>query len=123
MSPDELLLLLPYAQVAQTLTTLNEALAGMPFLAVNVSDARALFSVIGAPNTVRETLAKLTPADLSPDALKPGELRRTRLAQIPAALWLMPDGSARVICFRSVAQYAFDLLKTAGAKGTEVGFF
>ncbi|MBA84411.1 sarcosine oxidase subunit gamma [Thalassobius sp. S69A] len=117
MSPDELLIVLPYAQVPQALAALHSALEGRHFLAVNVSDARALFTLTGVPGAVRETLAKLAPVDLAPGRFEPGELRRTRLAQIPAALWLMPDGSARVICFRSVAQYAFDLLKTAAAAG------
>ncbi|MGH1356992.1 MAG: sarcosine oxidase subunit gamma [Thalassovita sp.] len=123
MSPDELLILLPYDQVGAAIETLNGALAGTHFLAVNVSDARAIFTVSGAGNAVRETLAKLAPVDLSPEVFKPGEIRRTRIAQIAAAFWLAEDGTAHVICFRSVAQYAFDLLKTAASDGAEVGYF
>jgi sarcosine oxidase subunit gamma len=44
-----------------------------------------------------------------------GELRRTRLGQIAAALWKPAEGEIRLVCFRSVAQYAFDLLAEAAA--------
>lgn len=117
MSPDELLILLPYAQVHELIAALNTALAGTHSLVANVSDARAMFTLTGAPGPVRETLAKLAPVDLAFGSFEPGELRRTRLAQIAAALWLTDDGAAHVVCFRSVAQYAFDLLKTSAAGG------
>lgn len=117
MSPDELLILLPYGDVSDALTVLNGALAGTHYLAVNVSDARALFRVTGKPGPVREVLAKLAPADLSPDAFTPGDLRRTRLGQIAAAFWLPEEGVAHLVCFRSVARYAFDVLATSAAAG------
>ncbi|THD72661.1 sarcosine oxidase subunit gamma [Thalassobius vesicularis] len=122
MSPDELLILLPYAEVGAAVSSLNAALAGTHFLAVNVSDARALFRVTGKPGPVREVIAKLAPADLSPDAFALGDIRRTRLAQVAAAFWLTQEGEANLVCFRSVARYAFDLLATSAAAGP-VGFF
>ena len=70
--------------------------------------------LIGAAQSV---LAKLTPTDFA--ALNPMELRRTRLAQVAAAFWL-EGGGATVVCFASVAQYMFDLLSHAAAKGTEI---
>ena len=48
MSPDEFLLVVPYAQVTAAIASLNAALAGQHFLAVDVSDARAVFRVEGA---------------------------------------------------------------------------
>lgn len=122
MSPDELLILLPYAEVGAAVSSLNTALAGTHFLAVNVSDARALFRVTGKSAEVREVIAKLAPADLSPDAFAPGDIRRTRLAQVAAAFWLVQEGEANLVCFRSVARYAFDLLATSAVAGP-VGFF
>lgn len=119
MSPDELLLLVPYAQVAEKLESLNTTLAGQHFLAVDVSDARAMFHLEG--NGVRDVMAKLSPVDMRAEAFGAGDFRRTRLAQIPAAFW-MPDGSSvQIVCFRSVAEYAFNLLKTAAEPGGEVG--
>ncbi|MGZ2258500.1 sarcosine oxidase subunit gamma [Roseobacter sp. A03A-229] len=118
MSPDELLVLCPYAEVAGTLGSLHQALAKTHALAVNVSDARASFTVSG-PHT-REVLAKLCPVDLAPDQFTPGMFRRTRMAQVPAAFWMRDDQSFRIVCFRSQAQYVFDLLTVAAQPGSEV---
>jgi len=121
MSPDELLILVPYAQVDGTLAKIQEALQGTHHLAADVSDARALFAL--SDGAVREVLAKLTPADLAPGHFGPGELRRTHLAQAAAAIWMPSEGEARVICFRSVAQYMFDLLSTAAQPDSAVGLW
>lgn len=122
MSPDELLILTPYGEVDARLDGITSKLAGTHHLAVNVSDARAMFAVSGEDARVREALAKLCPVDMGADAFAPGQFRRTRMAQVPAAIWLTAPGEARVICFRSVAQYVFDLLKGATAVGGEVRY-
>lgn len=122
MSPDELLLMVPYAQADDLCDKLDAALAGDHALAVNVSDARAVFRVSGGAG-VREVIAKLCPVDMAPGAFGPGQFRRTRLAQIPAAIWMQDEGVVQIVCFRSVAQYAFDLLRNAATPGSEVGLF
>jgi sarcosine oxidase subunit gamma len=119
MSPDEAMLLCPYAQAAERLAALDAALAGEHALCADVSDARQVFTLEGPG--VREVLAKLSPADLRPAALPAGELRRTRLAQVSGAFWLSDETTAHVVCFRSVAGYVFDLLSTAAAPNAEVG--
>ncbi|SLN55387.1 sarcosine oxidase subunit gamma [Roseisalinus antarcticus] len=119
MSSDELLLLLPQADVPDALTRIGAALAGSHHLAVDVSDARTLFSIEGAG--LRDVLGKLTPADVSAAAWPPGALRRTRLAQVAAAIWLRTETEAQLICFRSVTDYVEALLHTA-AKAGQVGF-
>ena len=121
MSPDEALLLCAYAQVPDRRATLQSALGQTHALVVNVSDARASFRVSG-PHA-REVLAKLCPVDLSPGAFTQGMFRRTRLAQVPAALWLCEADAFQVICFRSQAQYVFDLLNVAGQAGSGVGLY
>ena len=68
-------------------------------------------------------MAKLAPVDLSPDAFKLGMFRRTRMAQVAAAFWMVDDTTFQIVCFRSNAQYVLDLLKVAAQKGSEVGFF
>ena len=118
MSPDELLILLPYGDVARALAQIDAALTSQHYLAENVSDARALIHVEGA--YVREVMAKVTPVDLRPASFGPGDFRRSRLAQVPAAFWMPEDDTFAVICFRSVAEYAFDLL-VASANGGRVG--
>lgn len=121
MSPDELLIMCAYGDVQAKLADLTEKLAGQHALAVNVSDARALFEVRGA--CAREVMAKLAPVDLAPGQFTPGMFRRTRLAQVPAAFWMPEEDVFRIICFRSVAQYVFDVIRVAAQPGSEVGAF
>ena len=117
MSPDELLLMVAYEDTETTVAKLRKSLGNTYSLVVNVSDARAVFTLTG--DKVREVVAKLSPVDMA--ALPMGEIRRTRLAQVPAAFWMSGDDEITLVVFRSVAQYAFDLLTTAAAKGGEVG--
>lgn len=121
MSPDELLVLCPYARVGEHIATMEKAFGAQHALAINVSDARAVFRIRG--KNVREVLAKLAPVDLSPAQFGPGTIRRTRLAQVPAAFWMVDAQTAQLVCFRSVAQYVFDLLKAAAQAGSEVGYY
>jgi sarcosine oxidase subunit gamma len=116
MSPDEYLLVMPYDQVAGALAAIGKALAGEHHLAVDVSDARAVFQLEGAK--ADQVLAKLSPVDFG--SFGPGELRRTRAAQVAAAFWKDGDGFT-IVCFRSVGRYVFDLLATSAAPGSELG--
>lgn len=119
MSPDELLVMCPYNEVHDRTADVSEKLSGSHALAVNVSDARALFEVKG-PHA-RDVMAKLCPVDLHRDAFIPGMFRRTRLAQVPAAFWMPEEQSFHIVCFRSVAVYVFDVLNMAAQPGSEVG--
>ncbi|MBD3677436.1 MAG: sarcosine oxidase subunit gamma [Rhodobacteraceae bacterium] len=121
MSPDELLVLVPYAEATQAVETITMALKKEHHLAADVSDARVMFSLEG--EGLREVLAKLTPADMSRAGLPVGEMRRTRLAQVAAGVWLESETSARVIAFRSVAHYVMGLLTHSAQPGSEVGHF
>jgi sarcosine oxidase subunit gamma len=121
MSHDELLILLPHDEAEAAVATLSAALAGEHATVANVSDARALFRVDGPG--AREALAKLVPVDLHPASFGAGEMRRTRMAQVPAAIWQSGEDQFSVICFRSVARYVFDLLALSAKDGAEVGYF
>ena len=116
MSPDELLLVVDYAQADATVAKLTGALAGEHHLAVNVSDARAVFTLSGAG--LRDVLAKGTPADVSLPAFRPGVVRRSQLGQVAAAFWMTSDTEATVVCFRSVGEYMFNWLCKASETGT-----
>ncbi|KPA22274.1 Sarcosine oxidase, gamma subunit family [Shimia sp. SK013] len=118
MSPDELLVVVDYATVLDTVAKLNAALSGSHTLVSNVSDARAVFEIRGAG--CRDVLAKLAPVDLSQGVFAETEIRRTRIAQVPAAFWQTGTESFEVICFRSVAQYVFDVLRLSATKGGEI---
>ncbi|WP_333715254.1 sarcosine oxidase subunit gamma [Yoonia sp.] len=120
MSPDELLVLVPYEKAGDAVAKIDAALQGTHFLAENVSDARALILVEG--DFGREVLAKLAPVDLHPDSFGLGDFRRTRLGQVAAAFWMMDEDTFAVICFRSVADYAFNLLAVSARAG-RVGHF
>ncbi|MEP2027804.1 MAG: sarcosine oxidase subunit gamma family protein [Paracoccaceae bacterium] len=121
MSPDELLVMCAYDAVAANLEKMQKSLAKTHSLAVNVSDARAVFEVSGL--NARDVMAKLCPVDLATEAFMPGMFRRTRMAQVPGAFWMHSADRFRIICFRSHAQYVFDLLKIAAQPGSEVGYF
>lgn len=121
MSPDEVLILCPYGEVDTHLATLNAKLGDAHALAVDVSDARAVFQVSGA--FAREVMAKLAPVDVGPAAFQPGMFRRTRMAQVAAAFWMPDEETFQIVCFRSQARYMFDLLSVAAQKGSEARFF
>lgn len=120
MSPDELMILCDHTQAGKVAFDLTEALTGQHHLALDVSDARAMFAITGDGGALRDVLAKITPADIA--ALEPGEMRRTRLQQVAGAVWFESETEARVICFRSVASYVFDLLAVSARDGGAVGY-
>jgi sarcosine oxidase subunit gamma len=115
MSPDEFLVIVPYGEVGDALAALGSALKGQHHLAVDVSDARAVFDIGGEHAT--DVLMKLSPVDL--ETLTEGELRRTRAAQVACAFWRQ-DGGYRVVCFRSVAGYMMGLLEHSSQPGSEL---
>lgn len=115
MSPDEYLLILPYGDTAEAMAAIDKALKGQHYLAVVVSDARAVFRIEGPK--AAQVLAKLSPVDLA--AMGPKEVRRTRAAQVAAAFWAA-DGGYTLVCFRSVASYVMGLLTHSAMPGAEL---
>lgn len=113
MSPDEYLLILPYGETDAALAVLAKHLAQQHYLAVVVSDARAVFRVEG--DRADQVLAKLSPVDFA--TLAAGELRRTRTAQVAAAFW-RDEAGYTVVCFRSVASYVMGLLTHSAMPGS-----
>jgi sarcosine oxidase subunit gamma len=115
MSPDEYLLMMDYHATNDAMATLAAALKGTHHLAVVVSDARAVFHVEGA--RANQVLRKICPVDF--DRLDPMEVRRTRAAQVAAAVW-SHDAGYTVVCFRSVASYMMGLLTHSAQIGSEL---
>lgn len=115
MSPDEYLLILPYDDTGAALAAIDKALEGQHYLAVVVSDARAVFRIGGAK--ADQVLAKLSPVDFA--GLGPTELRRTRTAQVAAAFW-RDEAGFTLVCFRSVASYVMGLLQHSAMPGSEL---
>jgi len=116
MSPDELLLISAHDKAPGLVAGLEKALAGHHHMAVDVSDARALFRIEG--RGAREVLAKGAPVDLAPGAFEPGEVRRTRLGQVAAAFWMTGEDAFELVCFRSVADFVETWLETAALPGS-----
>jgi sarcosine oxidase subunit gamma len=114
------MILCDHAMADTMVADLGAALAGLHHLVVNVSDARAMFSVAGAHGPLCDVISKITPADIG--ALAMGEMRRTRLQQVAGAIWFETQTEARVICFRSVARYVFDLLSVSAQPSGAVGY-
>ncbi|WP_343079402.1 sarcosine oxidase subunit gamma [Ostreiculturibacter nitratireducens] len=116
MSPDELLLLVPYAEAAATVASVEAALAGEHALVADVSDARVTIRIRG--EKAAEVLMKLCPVDFP--SLAEGELRRTRAAQVAAALWRSGPEEFTLVSFRSVAGYVMGLLEHSARSGSEI---
>lgn len=121
MSPDELLILCDYDRADEVVARCARAFGDAHHLAVNVSDARAVFVVSG--EGAREVIAKGAPVDLAPDAFGPGEVRRSRIGQVAAAFWMTDADTFEIVCFRSVAAYMFDWLSVAAAADSLPGHF
>lgn len=116
MSPDELLVLVPYTDAVATVAALEKALAKDHALVADVSDARALFRLSGTK--ADQVLMKLCPVDFPTLAM--GEVRRTRAAQVAAALWRSGADEISLICFRSVAGYVMGILEHSARPGSEL---
>ncbi|MDB4122665.1 sarcosine oxidase subunit gamma [Octadecabacter sp.] len=110
MSPDELLVMVPYGDVQAVIDAMNKALGGVHALVADVSDARGLFRVEGG--SAHEVLARVCPVDLHAASFGVGQFRRTRLAQVAAAFW-RHDTGFDVVCFLSVADYVDGVLGNA----------
>ena len=119
MSPDELMAFCPHAQAEALAQRLRDRLAGTHHMVTVLSDARAEIRLSGAG--WREVLAKGAPVDLHPASFTHGEIRRSRLGQVPVAFWATETG-AELVCFRSVAGFVFEWLVTAETGGP-VGLF
>ncbi|MCV2866535.1 sarcosine oxidase subunit gamma [Albidovulum sediminicola] len=116
MSPDELLVMVPYEAAQDTVAALEKALAGEHHLVADVSDARSVFTIQGAK--APEVLMKLCPVDFG--TLAEGEIRRTRAAQVAAAFWKSGAEEFTLVSFRSVAGYVMGLLEVSSRAGGEI---
>lgn len=119
MAPDELLLFVPAAEVAETIAALTEALKDIHHMALDVTDARCVVRLSG-PDAA-ETLAKGTPVDLRAHAFPVGHARRTHLGGLAVGLWRRSETDWEMVCFRSYAHHLFDWLAQTGIEGAEVG--
>ncbi|KEO50515.1 sarcosine oxidase subunit gamma [Thioclava pacifica] len=116
MSPDELLLICAHDEAPALTERLSTALSGEHALVVNVSDARAMFTIRG--EKADQVVMKLSPADIA--TLPTGEIRRSRTAQVAAAFWRSDSDTISLVSFRSVAGYVMGLLEVSAREGSEL---
>ena len=108
MSPDELMVFCDWAWAPGMTRTFLEKAGDAHVLALDVSDARAVFSVAG--EKAWRVLAKGAPVDLAPDRFAVGEVRRTRIATVAAGIVKTGEESFEAFCFRSYAAYLWNWL-------------
>ena len=121
MSPDELLLMTSETKVASILAAFETDLADLHHLALDVSATRIVFEICG--DGVRDVLAKGTPAVVTLESFRAGQMRRSRLGQVQAAFWMRDDATVRVVCRRSEAGYLRDWLHFATLDGSAPNYF
>lgn len=112
MAPDELLIFT--GQDPELLAARLESEIKTSVLAVNVSDARAGFTLKG--KAAREVLAKGAPVDLSAEGFGVGDFRRTRMGQVAVAFWMEGPEEFRLVCASSVQEFMFEWLMNAARK-------
>lgn len=123
LSVDQWLVQCPRAQVGDLVRRLNAALAGIPSLVVDMSDARTILRLEG--EGVREVLMKGAPVDLTAPEFGQGAVRRLRFGEVAAMVHLVSQGPDIVdlYVFRSYAVYAWEWLAATGHRAARVGLF
>ncbi len=109
MSIDELMVFCDYAKADDLVAAFMDKAGDAHVLAVNVSDARAIFSVSG--DKAHRVLMKGAPVDVL--AMAVGEVRRTRIATVAVGIAKTADDAYEVFCFRSYGAYMWNWLTVA----------
>lgn len=123
MAPDELLIMTPRAQASAVAAHAELALSEIRRLVVDVSDMRSVIRLVGPG--AREILAKGAPVDLHPESFRTGDLRRTRLSSVAAALYQLASTpeTFEIVCFRSYAPAVWDWLAASSDPAAAPGVF
>ena len=107
LSPDQWLILVPFATRAQTIDELKRALAGRHVSITDVSANRTILELSGSK--AREVLAKGCGLDLHPRAFKAGQCAQTVVARSQAVIWQTDETPTyRVLVRPSFAAYLTD---------------
>ena len=107
LSPDEWLIVVPFATRAQTVDELKRALAGKHVSITDVSANRVILELSGSKS--REVLAKGCGLDLHPRAFMAGQCALTVVARSQAVIWQVDETPTyRVLVRPSFAAYLTD---------------
>jgi sarcosine oxidase subunit gamma len=123
LSVDQWLVQCPRAHVNDLVRRLTEALAGIPSLVVDMSDARTVLRLEG--EGVREVLMKGAPVDLTAPEFRQGSVRRLRFGEIAAMVHSVGEAPDVIdlYVFRSYAVFAWDWLVATGHGAAQVRLF
>jgi sarcosine oxidase subunit gamma len=112
LSPDEWLVVQPFAERASAIARLQQALAGQHVSVTDVSANRTILELAGPK--AREVLAKGCGLDLHPRRFGPGQCAQTVVARTQALIWQTDDTPCyRVLVRPSFAGYLTDFLVDA----------
>ncbi len=121
MSEDELLVLTTVSNFAKTFSNLTKNLKQYHCLILDISDSRVFFTVQGSQ--FRDLIAKGSPVDVSVEAFRVGDFRRSRLGMVAVAFWIIDTDSLEIMCFRSLEQFMFKWLCNAAERDSMPGYF
>jgi sarcosine oxidase subunit gamma len=123
LSVDQWLVQCPRDQASDLARSLKEALAGIPSLVVDMSDARTVIRLQG--DGVREVIMKGAPVDLTAPEFKEGSVRRLRFGELAAVVHMVGEAPDVVdlYVFRSYAIFAWEWLIATGHDAARVRLF
>jgi sarcosine oxidase subunit gamma len=123
LSIDQWLVCCPRERAGALTAELRKALGKTHSLAVDMSDARAIIRLEG--ETVRETLMKGAPVDLTMPEYVAGTVRRLRFGDVAAMIHIVEENPDEIdlYVFRSYADYAWDWLVETGRSAAQIKLF
>tara|TARA_A100001011_G_C14304199_1_gene842289 strand:+ start:886 stop:1464 length:579 start_codon:yes stop_codon:yes gene_type:complete len=122
MSPNEILVITKNQDEIKTIkSSIENDLAGLETLVLDVSSSRTIFSVNGY--FWRELLAKGSPINLFPSEFNSGSFRRTRLGQVSTAFWMIKEDEIYILCGQSYKNFFFKWLCNAADEKSISKFF
>ena len=122
MSPNEIMLIAKNQHEIKSIkSSIENDLAGLETLVLDVSSSRTIFSVNGY--FWRELLAKGSPINLFPSEFNSGSFRRTRLGQVSTAFWMIKEDEIYVLCGQSYKNFFFKWLCNAADEKSTSKFF
>jgi len=123
LSVDQWLVQCPRRLASDLARRLKEALAGVPSLVADMSDARTIIRLQG--DGVREMIMKGAPVDLTAPEFKQGSVRRLRFGELAAMVHMVgetPD-VVDLFVFRSYAVFAWEWIIATSHGAARVKLF
>lgn len=123
LSIDQWLVQCPRTQSGDLARRLREALAGIPSLVVDMSDARTVLRLEG--DGVREVVMKGAPVDLTAPGFAKGSVRRLRFGEVAAMVHMVGEAPDVIdlYVFRSYAVFAWEWLVATAHGAAKIRLF